>query len=205
MKYFLKWLGIFLMMWVFFSSAFAIQRPEVELKSVTDQMLSALKRESGTIENNPNRLFVIVNNILVPHVDIDDMSRWVIGRNAWMKATPAQRSEFSKAFKNLLIRTYSSNLTAYTNQTIEYLPVRDDVAAKNRVQVATLIKSSNRDPIRVSYRLKKMSDKWMLYDISVEGVSLLRGFKAQFEPEAQSAGISAVIQKIKNHNEKPVS
>lgn len=186
------------------SPAWAIERPEVELKRVTDQMLSALKSHSQAIQQNPNRLVVIVNKILVPHVDVDDMSRWVIGRNAWMKATPAQRKQFSQVFKDLLIRTYSSNLTAYTDQTIEYLPVREDVSSVSRVQVSTLIKSSEREPVRVAYRLKKMGDKWMLYDISVEGVSLLRGFKAQFEPEAQESGIGAVIQRIKNHNEKPV-
>lgn len=204
MKYFFKLVSLLAVLWVWVPYALAIERPEVELKSVTDQMLSALKEESNSINKNPNRLFMIVNNILVPHMDIEDMSRWVIGRNAWMKATPLQRAKFSTAFKKLLIKTYSSNLTAYSNQIIEYLPVREDMTTKSRVQVLTLIKSAAHEPVRVAYRLKKMGDKWMLYDISVEGVSLLRGFKAQFEPEAQASGLEAVIQKIQTHNEKLV-
>lgn len=203
MKFILKLLSI-ITFCLFSTASLAIERPEVELKKVTDQMLSALKDEAGSIEKNPARLNSIINNILVPHVDIDDMSRWVIGRNAWMKATPAQRAQFSQAFKKLLIRTYSSNLTAYTNQTIEYLPVRDNIQTANRVQVATLIKSADRAPIRVSYRLKKVGNQWLLYDISVEGVSLLRGFKAQFEPQVQSSGMDGLIEKIQAHNQKPM-
>lgn len=205
MKSFFKYLIILITTCFFVSSVLAIERPEVELKSVTDQMLSALKRENQAIKSNPQRLVVIIEKILIPHVDINDMSRWVVGRNAWLKATPTQKAQFSKEFKNLLIRTYSSNLTAYNDQEIEYLPVRSDAAQKSRVLVATLIEQEGREPIHVSYRLKNAGGKWMLYDINVEGVSLLAGFKAQFEPEIQESGIDSVIRKIQTHNDKPLS
>lgn len=188
-----------------FASVFAMERPEVELKTVTDQMLSALKRENKAIQDNPQRLVTIIEKILVPHVDIYDMSRWVVGRNAWLKATPTQKAQFSKEFKNLLIRTYASNLTAYNDQVIEYLPVNDDAAKKSRVLVSTLIEQEGREPIHVSYRLRNSGGKWMLYDINVEGVSLLAGFKAQFESDIQESGIDSVIEKMQTHNDKPLA
>jgi len=204
MKAFLKYVLIGIMSF-FVITAYAINRPEVELKNVTDQMLSALKQEHAAIENNPKRLVAIIERILIPHVDINDMSRWVVGRNAWIKANPKKKAKFFGYFKNLLIRTYSSNLTAYNNQVIEYLPLSANAVNKSRVLVSTLIEQPGRQPIRVAYRLKNMGGKWMLYDINVEGVSLLAGFKAQFEPEIQQNGIDSVINKIQSHNDKPIS
>ncbi len=205
MRFFLKYVALLIMAFFFVSSVFALERPEVELKAVTDQMLSALKRENQSIKNNPQRLVLIIEKILIPHVDVYDMSRWVVGRNAWLKATPTQQAQFSKEFKNLLIRTYASNLTAYNDQVIEYLPVKEEEAKKSRVLVATLIEQAGRNPIHVSYRLRNSGGKWMLYDINVEGVSLLAGFKAQFQSDIQQFGINSVIDKMQTHNDKPIA
>lgn len=184
--------------------AYAIERPEILLEEVTQEMLVALKRNDSQIKKDPQRLVQIIEDILVPHVDIYDMSRWVVGRNAWLKASNSQKQRFAKEFKNLMIRTYASSLTAYSDQTIVYKPVRGDVSNKKRVQVSSQILESGRAPINVTYRLVQKQDKWRVYDIIIEGVSLLKGFKSQFAQDIQQSGLDTVIDKMSSHNQKPI-
>lgn len=182
----------------------AQEAPDALLQRVTQEMISALRSNDKDLHEHPTHIYKIIDQILVPHIDWTTMSRWVIGRPAWEKATEAQRNNFSKEFKDLLIRTYASTLRAYNNQTIEYLPIRGGTQGKNRVQVASLIRESGREPIKVTYRLTNHTGKWLVYDISIEGVSLLKGFQSQFAQELQQKGIDAVIQRLHQHNEKPL-
>lgn len=193
----------FLMMISF--SAFSEERPEQLLERVTEEMLAALKNNDKAIKSNQNKLFSIVEKILVPHVDVYDMSRWVVGRNAWLTATPSQRSRFADEFKDLMIRTYSTSLTAYSNQTIVYIPIREDISEKQRVQVSSQILESGRTPINVTYRLVHKDGTWKVYDIIIEGVSLLKGFKEQFAPDIQQNGMDSVIKKMRQHNASKVN
>jgi len=130
----------------------SIQRPDTMLNNVTQEMLTALRKHDNEIKSNPARLVQIIEKILVPHVDSSDMARWVVGRNAWVKATPSQRSRFTNEFKDLLIRTYASSLTTYSNQTVVYFPVKENLATKSRVQVTSSIQEPGRSPITVSCR-----------------------------------------------------
>src|SRR5262249_4358104 len=155
---------------------------DVLLKRVTQELITVLRKEDVSLRKNPDHIYDIIDRVLVPYIDWEAMAQWVIGRNAWMSATPAQRKQFAHEFKDLLIRTYASTLRAYKNQTIEYLPVRGGVQDKNRVQIASLIKEPGRESIKVNYRLADKGSSWKVYDISIEGVSLLKGFQAQFAP-----------------------
>lgn len=186
-------------------SAFAqSEAPDVVLKRVTQEMITALRNHDADLKSNPNHIYPIIDKILVPHIDWDAMAHWVVGRNAWDRASDGQRARFSKEFKDLLVRTYASTLRAYNNQTIEYLPVRGGSEGKSRVLVASLIRESGREPIKVTYRMAKKGDAWLVYDITIEGVSLLKGFQSQFAQEVQQKGIDALSDRLHQHNEKPL-
>ena len=187
------------------ANAMAVERPEVMLERVTKQMLIALKQNDDEIKRNHLKLVAIVDKILVPHVELNDMSKWVVGRNAWLTASSVQKARFENEFKDLMIRTYSSSLKAYSNQEIVYYPIKEDINDKKRVQVLSKILESGRAPIQVAYRLVLKGDDWKVYDIIIEGVSLLKGFKSQFEADIQQQGIDVVIDKMKEHNTKPIS
>lgn len=184
--------------------AHALERPEVVLEDVTQEMLLALKKNDLQIKQNPEKLVQIIENILVPHVDVYDMSRWVVGRNAWLRASKSQKNRFAGAFKDLMIRTYASSLTAYSDQKIVYKPVRGNIESKKRIEVTSQILESGRAPIHVTYRLVQKQGKWRVYDIIIEGVSLLKGFKSQFAQDIQQKGLDVVIDKMREHNQKPL-
>jgi len=183
-------------------AAQAKEEPDELLKRVTQELITALKEHDQALRQHPDEIYPIVDKILVPYVDWHAMAQWVIGRNAWMQATEKQRSQFSEEFKNLLIRTYASTLRAYNNQSIEYLPVRGGISGKSRIQISSLIKEPGKEPIRVSYRMADKGDSWKVYDITIEGVSLLKGFHSQFETDLQQEGIDGLIQRLHQHNEK---
>jgi phospholipid transport system substrate-binding protein len=197
---------IFMIMALMLSTAVVAEpeAPDVLLQRITQEMISALRSHDQELRENPAHIYSIIDKILVPHIDWIAMSRWVIGKSAWDQASEAQRTRFSNEFKDLLIRTYASTLRAYNNQTIEYLPIRGGVEGKTRIQVASLIRESGREPIRVTYRLTNEGDKWQVYDISIEGVSLLKGFQSQFAQEIQQKGIDSLSERLHQHNEKPL-
>lgn len=185
------------------SAVCAKEAPDLLLKRVTNEMIDSLKHHDSELKKNPDLIYSIVNKIIVPYIDWSAMSGWVVGRNAWGQASDAQRKAFVEEFKMLLIHTYASTLRAYNNQIVDYLPIRGGFEGKNRVQVASLIKEPGRQPIRVTYRMADKGDTWKVYDISIEGVSLLKGFQSQFSTEIHQGGLDKITQRLHQHNEKP--
>lgn len=182
----------------------AAEKPEAMLQNVTQQLLASMKENNAQLKSDPNYIIGLVDRILVPHVDTTDMARWVVGRAAWEKASSADQAEFVKEFKYLVIRTYASTLNAYNNQKIEYLPVRGSVEGKSRVQVQSLIKEPGKEVVRVAYRLVRTDGTWRVYDIIIEGVSILKGFQSQFAPDVKTGGVAKAIKVIQTHNHKPL-
>lgn len=195
-------IGVFLLCFFSFSSAWAKEAPDEMLKRVTQEMIDSLKHHDAELKKNPDLIYQIVNKIIVPYIDWTAMSGWVVGRQAWSQATATQQQLFIDEFKNLLIHTYASTLQAYDDQVVDYLPIRGGYVGKTRVQVASLIKEPGRESIRVTYRLADKGDTWKVYDISIEGVSLLKGFQSQFSSEVQQGGLEKIIQRLRQHNAK---
>lgn len=180
------------------------ESPEVMMHRVTQELVDNLRSNHQAMNNDPQLIYNIINRILVPYVDWNTMSKWVLGRHTWQQATASQRDNFSNEFKHLIIRTYASTLKAYNNQQIEYLPVRGDYSSKNRIQIDSYIKESGKEPVKVTYRLVRVGNVWKVYDIIIEGVSLLKGFQSQFSSELQQRGLPALIERLHQHNEKPL-
>src|SRR4029079_12691298 len=95
------------------SVAQASEAPDAMLQRITNEMINALRQHDKELKESPDQIYPIIDKILVPHIDWVALSRWVIGRSAWEKASESQRDRFSKEFKDLLIRTYASTLRAY--------------------------------------------------------------------------------------------
>ena len=181
------------------SFTWAIESPVAMLKTTSDQMIYALKANHAQIDKNPRAIYPLVQNILVPHVDITVMSKLALGRQYWTAATPTQRQAFQKAFLELMIRTYSTALAAYTNEEIKFKPLRTDFQKQQRVQVDSAILQLGGPPIPVSYRLFQQQDQWKVYDILVDGVSMVQSFHAQFVDEITKGGMDGLLAAMHRH------
>tara|TARA_R110002110_G_scaffold121431_2_gene297191 strand:+ start:20835 stop:21455 length:621 start_codon:yes stop_codon:yes gene_type:complete len=183
----------------------SIERPEVMLERITTDMISALKKNDQILKKDPNRVVEIIDKILVPYMDSASMAKWVAGRNAWRKASPSQRARFTSEFRDLLIRTYGATLLEYKNQKVEYLPLRGSLDGKKRVLVSSLIREPGKESLKLTYRLVAKPDRWKVYDISIEGVSLLKGFKSQFSQELERTDMDKVSAKLQEYNKKEIT
>lgn len=181
-------------------TTWALSSPIELLQNTSNQLIVALQRNQATLKTKPQIVYGIVNQILLPHVDLMSMSSRALGRAAWSQASPAQRQAFSQQFTTLLIKTYSSALAQYTDERVNFLPMRNDYNTQSRVQVNSVIVRDSGPSINVSYRLIPEGGQWMLYDFSVDGISMVESFRSQFAEELQQKGIDGLINKLAQHN-----
>lgn len=205
------WLGALLLLALLSGPATAtVTPPETMLESLTDEVITVLKREQEAVHKEPTYLFDLVEQVLLPHVDMEVMSRYVLGKY-WRSATEDQRSRFSQEFKNLLVRFYVSaliddpakldELLANTENLIKYLPVAvDDTTRKTTVRAE--VNMPNGGPkVPVSFSLFLNTEgQWMMYDVNVDGISLVTNYRSSFATEIRRDGLDALIDRLAERN-----
>jgi len=204
MKTIQQYLGFLLGCILIAASAFAAPSPVIMLDTTAKQVIDGLKQNKVRLSKNPSVVYGIVYRYLIPHVDVYGMSRSVLGRNAWNQATDAQRKAFTKEFVQLVVRTYSGPLTEYTNETIKFLPIRGGYEGKSFVRVDSIIVRPSANNVPLNYSLVLIGNEWKIYDMSVEGVSLLQSFRSQFAQELSQGNMDQLIANLKKHNQKPI-
>ena len=170
--------------------------PVPMLQVTSDQILATLKQNKAKLHQDKTIVFRAVEQYMVPRVDVDGMSRSVLGRAAWTKATASERAEFKQVFTQLVIRTYATPLTEYTNETVRFLPIRGSLDGQF-VRVNSLIIRPNGRDIPLSYSLVSHGGQWKVYDLSVEGVSLLQSFRSQFAEVLRNSTMQLLIQEMR--------
>ena len=182
------------------SQASAQSDPVRLLQTIADNMIAGLREHKATLKSNREVVYSLAYRYVVPYADLDAMSQRVLPPSAWKQATEAQRAAFKKEFTKLLIRTYASALTNYKDQTVKFYPARG--GSGNNVEVSSDIISSQSSPIHVTYRLLRVGGEWRLYDMSVEGVSLIESFRAQFGSILASGNMDELISRMSGHNNR---
>jgi len=180
----------------------AAEHPAQQLvKETTGKVLARLRADRDKLEADNSRIYPLVEELILPHFDFQRMSIWVLGKN-WRLATPEQRKAFTREFQTLLVRTYATALLEYTDQTIEYLPFRA-AADDKRVTVRTEIVQPGGHNIPLDYRMYLDSNgEWKVYDISVDGVSLVTNYRSSFATEINQGGIGKLLKKLAEMNRK---
>lgn len=183
--------------WMVSMTTFAASDPVGMLQSVANNMIAGLKANKANLKNKPQVVYSLAYRYVVPHAAISEMAKGVLPPNIWNNATPAQRAEFQKQFTRILIRTYASALSSYDDQTVKFFPVRG--GGGSEVDVRSQIVSSDHDPIDVSYHLINVGGSWKLYDLSVEGVSMLESFRSQFSDILSSGSMDELLSRMSAH------
>lgn len=201
------WLGALLLLALLSGRALAaIPQPEKMLESLTDEVITVLKREQEAVHRDPIYLFDLVEQVLLPHVDMEVMSRYVLGRY-WRDATDGQRSRFRQEFKNLLVRFYVSaliddpakldELLANTENLIRYQPVRLDDTTRKTIVRAEVNMPNGGPQVPVSFNLfLNPEGKWMMYDVNVDGISLVTNYRSSFAADIKRDGLDALIERL---------
>ena len=152
-------------------SAHAQEAPDAMVKRVSQDVIQTIKTDPKVQAGDQARIRDLIETKLTPHFDIDRMTALAAGR-AYRSATPEQKKRLGEEFKTLLIRTYSSALRQYRDQTIDYKPLRADASATD-VLVRTDVVRQGQPPVQIDYGMEKKDGGWKAYDVIVGGVSLV--------------------------------
>lgn len=180
---------------------FSLQAPAAEMqpdeliKTTSEKVLSTLEQNREKFKEQPDEVNQLVNDIILPHLDFRAMSKLALGKN-WRSATEDQQNRFVDAFKTMLIRTYSKSLTEYAGQEIVFLPYRPPAEGKRTVTVQTQIKQDSGPLIPIDYSLRIKDDIWKVYDIKIEGISLVTNYRNTFAADISQLGIEGLIKKL---------
>lgn len=186
-----------------FAHANAQQNNPVSLlQYIANNMIAGLKANKATLKSKPSIVYGLANQYVVPYADLTVMSKRVLPPAIWNGASAAQRAEFQKAFTTTLVRTYASALTSYQDQIVKFYPVRGGFQNAHSVEVQGEIIGGSGRTIHVTYRLTRLGSAWRLYDMSVEGVSMLESFRAQFSDILAQGNMEKLLQRLGNHNQR---
>jgi len=178
--------------------ALAQEAPDALVKRVSQEALQIIKTDPKVQAGDQARIRELIETKLTPHFDIDRMTALAAGR-AYRSATPEQKKRLGEEFKTLLIRTYSSALNQYRDQTIEYKPLRMDPAATDTV-VRTEVVRPGQAPVQIDYSMGKTPEGWKAYDVIVGGVSLVTNYRDEFTQQVQAGGVDGLIKSLAAKN-----
>lgn len=176
----------------------ALTPPQRLLKEVSDAVLAELTANRAALEAEPARLYALVRRHLVPHVDFARLSALALGRS-WRTATEAQRVRFAAEFQQLLVRTYSTGLLEFRTWDIRYPAQRLAPDALDVTVQAELLRPGA-PPVPMSYRLYREGERWRVYDVTIEGVSLASTYRTSFEDEVRQHGLDRLIDRLAEMN-----
>lgn len=182
------------------SCATAAPSAEEVVKSTANQVLAKLRSEREMLRQKPTALYQLVNELIIPHFDFRRMSQWVLGRY-WRTASETQRSEFIDQFRTLLVRTYATALLEYSDQDIRYLPVQAPPGAKT-VTVKTQVDRPGGAPIPINYSMHNKDGDWKVFDVAVDGVSLVSTYRSTFGTQIRQDGLDALIKALAARNKE---
>lgn len=170
------------------------------VRSTTEVLLDDMRAHRADYARDRSKLYAMAEEKVLPHFDFRRMSQWVLGRN-WKQATPEQRDRFVTEFQALLVRTYSTALLNYTDEEIVYQPVKAAPDA-SEVVVRTEVKNkTGRPPIPVFYSFYRNGDgAWKVFDVSIEGVSIVTNYRAVYASKIRETGIDRLIASIAAQN-----
>ena len=183
-------------------AALAQEAPDALVKRVTDEVLAIIKADKDLQAGNTNKIAELAEAKVLPHFDFTRMTRLAVGRN-WQTATDAQKEQLTKEFRTMLVRTYSASLTAYRNQTIEVKPLKM-AAADKETTVRTSVVQQGGPPIPINYEMEKTDSGWKVYDVVIDGASLVTTYRGTFNDQVQRGGIDGLVKTLQDRNAAPV-
>ncbi|MGD2083957.1 MAG: ABC transporter substrate-binding protein [Chromatiales bacterium] len=168
------------------------------VRGTADRVLEQIAHRKAELEADPSGIYELVKDEVVPHFDFERMAQWVLGRY-WNEASEQQRSRFVVEFREMLVRTYAKVLLEYSGQQIAYPPMRVPEGARE-VKVRTEVLEAGAPPVPVDYSLYYDGRRWRVFDVVVDGVSLVSNYRSSFSREIRRAGIDSLIRKLEQRN-----
>ncbi|MBL0122248.1 MAG: ABC transporter substrate-binding protein [Betaproteobacteria bacterium] len=178
----------------------AQEAPDELVRRSTNDILAAIKADKDLQGGNQQKIEKLAEDKILPYFNFVRMTQLAVGRN-WREANDGQKKTLIDEFRTLLVRTYSTSLSQYRNQTIDVKPMKI-AAADTDVVVKTQVNQPGGQPIPIDYSLEKTKDGWKVFDVLIDGVSLVTNYRSSFNTEIQKSGIDGLIKSLVDRNAK---
>lgn len=172
------------------------------IESAGSRMIELIGEQRLALENDPGQLYQLVEDVLLPHFDFETIARLVLGKY-WRTASSVQRTRFTEEFKILLVRSYATAWLEYEGEEIRFLPSRPSRRADRAVVRVELVEPYG-TPVAFTYSLHNSSGPWLVYDVAVDGVSLLANYRASIATNVKTKGLDSTIAEIEQRNASAV-
>ncbi len=173
--------------------------PDQIARTATDKIIELLKANKDAYAKDHQKLYAMVDEHVLPHFDFRAMSRTVLGRN-WRAASEDQRTRFINEFRTLLVRTYSTALLKYNNEQIVYLPFKMAQGDRTVTVRSEVHRTDGGPPVSINYSFYQTSGEWKVYDVTIEGASLVTTYQSTYAGQVQKQGLEALIASLVQDN-----
>lgn len=167
------------------------------LQTMTDTLIDIVRQDPDVIHDQV-RLRVIANEVIFSRVDFNTLSRWVLGKY-WRTATPQQRAAFIAEFREMILRSYLRSVSSYRDNGVRFLPVRGN-REKGLAVVNAEIDQPNGPVVHVMFRMRRVMNEWLIYDVAVEGISLVATHRTSFSRQIRNDGMDSLIARLHARN-----
>jgi phospholipid transport system substrate-binding protein len=172
--------------------------PDVLVRNVTTEVIELIARNREIGAGDRAKLIEVIEAKVLPHFSFQSMTALAMGQS-WNKATAEQKKRLIDEFKTLLVRTYASALAAYSEQRIDYRPLRAKPTDTD-VTVQVRVIQSGAQPVPIDYSMEKTPGGWKVYDVMVGGVSLVANYRTEFNHTVREAGVDGLIKNMQAKN-----
>jgi phospholipid transport system substrate-binding protein len=169
--------------------------PQEVIENAATTMSEKLNGRKDYYESHPDELYIMIDEVLLPHFDTRYSGRLVLGKH-WKGVTEDQRTEFIDAFYQFLLQSYAKGLLQFDQDKIEFLPFEGEVDG-TRVVVKTQMRLDDGSQVPVNYSLRRSEPGWRVYDVRIEGVSYIQNYRNQFNAEIRANGVNSVIARLR--------
>ncbi len=174
--------------------------PEQIVEDTSSKVLNTINEDNDRLREDPALINQLINDTVIPIIDLGSMGKLILGKY-WKKASEDQRTSFIAEFKDMLIRTYAKSLVDYGHAKVNVLPARDKQEGKYYTVQSELSVGSGKAPLQVAYIFRKNKQaEWKVFDLAVDGLSLVKNFRTSFSQEIRETSLDALIARLANTN-----
>ena len=176
------------------------RQPEQIVEETSTIILNKINEENDRLREDPTLINSLINETVIPTMDLDSMGKLILGKY-WKTASKEQRTRFVAEFKNMLIRTYAKSLVDYGHAKVNVLPARDQGKSKYYTVQSELDVGSGKAPLQVAYIFRKNKQmEWKVFDLALDGLSLVKNFRTSFSQEIKETSLDALIERLASTN-----
>ena len=177
--------------------------PDQLVQKITEEVLASIKSDKDLAAGDKQKALKLAEDKILPYIDFQHATRLAVGR-AWRQATPEQQQKLVSEFRSMLVRTYSNGIGAYQGQTLKVLPSRGKADPEDTT-VRTQFVRAGGQPLPIDFAMRKTDQGWKVYDITVEGVSLVLTYRSEFDAVVKQEGIDGLIKRLTQKNVPPAA